>query len=85
MSVKDARIKCISGEAIISDLGLRLQRGDVTNIPEESAQNSKDLWRLERIGQVSIRCAYVAFSLTHKCQPRGNHSGWRPEAALVVS
>jgi hypothetical protein len=63
MSVKDARIKCISGEAIISDLGLRLQRGDVTNVPEESAQNSKDLWRLERIGQVSIRwvrrCAEV--------------------------
>jgi len=53
--VIDARIKCTSGVAIIVDLGLRLERGDVVDIPEASAQSSQDLWKLQRIGQVSVR------------------------------
>ena len=53
--VIDARIKCTSGVAIVVDLGLRLERGDVVDIPEAAAQSSQDLWKLQRIGQVSVR------------------------------
>ena len=53
--MREAEITCLAPKVTIVDLSLRLIRGEILWVPAESAEKSKDLWKLRDMGSLSVR------------------------------